>query len=102
VDPHAKGVPFGSRSPRKRGPYSTPINTFVINRDLEPANNGSERALRPCATFRKVTGGLRTPKGAEIHADARSLLETARRRAIPPLQAIALTLKGRPLPLYSA
>ena len=71
---------------------------FVENRDLEPTNNGSERALRPCATFRKVTGGFRTPKGAAVYADARSLLETARRRAIPPLQAIALTLQGRPLP----
>jgi len=49
-----------------------------------------------------VTGGFRTPKGAAVYADARSLLETARRRAIPPLQAIALTLQGRPLPLYSA
>lgn len=75
---------------------------FVTNRDLEPTNNGSERALRPCATFRKVTGGFRTPKGAAVYADARSLLETARRRAIPPLHAIALTLQGRPLPLQSA
>lgn len=32
MDPHARGVPFGSRSPRKRGPYSTPINTWLIAR----------------------------------------------------------------------
>ena len=75
---------------------------FVTNRDLEPTNNGSERALRPCATFRKVTGGFRTPEGAAFYADARSVLETARRRDIPPLQAIALTLQGHPLPLQSA
>jgi transposase len=75
---------------------------FVTNRDLEPTNNGSERALRPCATFRKVTGGFRTLGGAAFYADARSLLETARRRGIPPLQAIALTLQGNPLPLQPA
>ena len=75
---------------------------FVANRALEPTNNGSERALRPCATFRKVTGGFRTCKGAALYADARSLLETARRCAIPPLRAIALTLQGRPLPSQSA
>ena len=75
---------------------------FVTNRALEPTNNGSERALRPCATFRKVTGGFRTPWGASLYADLRSVLETARRRAIPPLQAIALTLKNAPLPLQTA
>ena len=71
---------------------------FVTNRGLEPTNNGSERALRPCATFRKVTGGFRTPEGAAFYADGRSVLDTARRRHIPPLQAIALTLQGCPLP----
>ena len=72
---------------------------FVTNRALEPTNNGSERALRPCVTFRKITGGFRTAWGADLYADIRSVLETARRRAIPPLQAIRLTLDVRPLPL---
>ena len=31
MDPRAKGVPFGSRSPRKRGPYSTLINKSLRN-----------------------------------------------------------------------
>jgi transposase len=75
---------------------------FVTNRALEPTNNGSERALRPCATFRKVTGGFRTPAGADVYADLRSVLETARRRGIPPLQALALTLQRHPLPLQPA
>jgi hypothetical protein len=67
-----------------------------------PTTNGSERALRPCATFRKVTGGFRTSGGPAFYADIRSLLETARRRGIPPLRAIALTLNGCPLTLQSA
>ena len=75
---------------------------FVTNRALEPTNNGSERALRPCVTFRKIIGGFRTAWGADLYADIRSVLETARRRAIPPLQAIHLTLDTRPLPLPSA
>jgi transposase len=74
---------------------------FVTNRALEPTNNESERGLRPCATFRKVTGGFRTPEGAAVYADGRSVLETARRRGIPPLLAITLTLQGRPLPLQA-
>jgi hypothetical protein len=31
---HADGVPIGSRSPRKRGPYSTPIHTLIIRGDF--------------------------------------------------------------------
>jgi transposase len=95
---HAKGAKLQKAMARGRGN----LFLFVTNRALEPTNNGSERALRPCVTFRKITGGFRTAWGAELYADIRSVLETARRRAIPPLQAIHLTLDTRPLPLPSA
>jgi len=71
---------------------------FVTNRQIEPTNNGSERALRPCATFRKVTNGFRTEEGANFYANIRSVLETARRQAIAPLHAIRLTLNRTPMP----
>ena len=71
---------------------------FVTNRDIPPTNNGSERALRPCVTFRKITNGFRTEWGARLYADIRSVVETARRRAIGALEAIRLTLAGMPLP----
>ncbi|MFN0194776.1 MAG: IS66 family transposase [Aestuariivirga sp.] len=70
---------------------------FVANREIEPTNNGSERALRPCVTFRKVTNGFRSAWGASLYADIRSVLETARRRAIKALDAIRLTLQNQPL-----
>jgi transposase len=72
---------------------------FMTNRDLPPTNNGSERALRPAVTYRKVTNGFRSEWGAELYADIRSVIETARRRAIGALHAIRLTLNGYPLPL---
>jgi transposase len=71
---------------------------FVTNRNLPPTNNGSEQALRPCVTFRNVTNCFRSEWGAKLYADIRSVLETARRRAIDPLRAIRLTLQGEPLP----
>ena len=71
---------------------------FVTNRAIPPTNNGSERALRPCVTFRKITNGFRTEWGARLYADIRSVIETARRRAISALHAIRLTLAGTPLP----
>jgi transposase len=71
---------------------------FVTNRNLPPTNNGSEQAIRPCVVFRKVTNCFRSEWGAKLYADIRSVLETARRRAINPLRAIRLTLNGEPLP----
>jgi transposase len=94
---HPKGAKLQKAMARGRGN----LFLFVTNRALDPTNNGSERALRPCVTFRKIIGGFRTTWGAELYADIRSVLETARRRAIPPLQAIHLTLDARPLLLAS-
>lgn len=71
---------------------------FVTNRNLPPTNNGSEQAIRPCVTFRKVTNCFRSEWGAKLYAAIRSVLETARRRAIGPLTAIRLTLDSMPLP----
>ena len=71
---------------------------FVTNRAIPPTNNGSERALRPCVTFRKITNGFRAEWGVRFYADIRSVIETARRRTIGVLEAIRLTLAGTQLP----
>jgi len=72
---------------------------FVTNREIPATNNGSERALRPSAVFRKVTNGFRTEWGAKLYADTRSVIETGRRRAIGAFEAIRLTLARKPLPI---
>ena len=71
---------------------------FLVNRAIPPTNNGSEQALRPCVIFRKVTNCFRSEWAANLYADIRSVIETARRRAIGALHAIRLTLDGKPLP----
>ncbi|MDO9714545.1 IS66 family transposase, partial [Paracraurococcus lichenis] len=71
---------------------------FLTDRAVSPTNNGSEQALRPCVIFRKVTNGFRSVWGADLYADVRSVLETARRRGLGILQALRLTLRGEPLP----
>jgi transposase len=78
--------------------YRQNLFVFVTTLCLEPTNNGSEQALRPAVTFRKVTNCFRSEWGATLYANIRSVLETARRRAIDPLRAIRLTLAGQPLP----
>jgi transposase len=71
---------------------------FLANRAIPPTNNGSERALRPCVTFRKVTNCFRSEWAADLYADIRSVIETARRKTIGALEAIRLTLIGLHLP----
>ena len=70
---------------------------FLANRAIPPTNNGSEQALRPCVVYRKVTNCFRSEWAARLYADIRSVIETARRRAIGVLDAIRSTLKGVPL-----
>ena len=70
---------------------------FLANRAIPPTNNGSERALRPCVIFRKVTNCFRSEWAAKLYGDIRSVIETARRRAVGALDAIISTLKGLPL-----
>ena len=72
---------------------------FLVEPDASPTNNGSEQALRWSAVFRKVTNCFRSVWGAKLHADVRSVIETARRRGIGALKAILLTLRGQPLPV---
>src|SRR4029453_16353722 len=47
--------------------------------DVEPTNNSSERDLRNSVIHDKVTGGYRSPRGAEQGAIFASLLTTARK-----------------------
>jgi len=77
--------------------YRQHFFVFVTNRAIPPTNNGSERSIRPCVIFRKVTNCFRSEWGAKLYADIRSVIETARRRAIGPLDAISRTLAGKPL-----
>jgi hypothetical protein len=66
---------------------------FLANRAVPPTNNGCEQALRPCVIFRKVTNCFRSEWAAHLYADIRfyadirSVIETARRRAIAALHA---------------
>ena len=87
----------GVKLPRVIKKIRRQMFVFAANRAIPAANNGSGRALRPCVTFRKITSGFRTEWGARLYAGIRSVIETARRRAINALEAIRLTLAGKPL-----
>ena len=46
---------------------------FVMNPDVEPTNNRAERALRPSVIYRKISGGSRSERGAEIYTRVYSI-----------------------------
>ncbi|WP_197064861.1 IS66 family transposase [Leptolyngbya sp. KIOST-1] len=65
---------------------------FLDDETVPPTNNSSEQALRWSVVFRKVTHGFRSDWGAELFAQVRSLVNTARRQGIPAFEAISRAL----------
>ena len=85
----------GRRLRKRYGKIRNSLFTFLEHPDVPPDNNGSERELRPTATYRKVTGGFRSKWGAELFAGFRSVVGTAARRGIGAYQAIHAVLDGK-------
>lgn len=60
--------------------------------EVEPTNNGSERALRPAVIQRKVTNGYRAMWAAEYETAVRSTVDTARLAGAGSFQTILQTI----------
>ena len=74
--------------------WRTKFFVFMVNRDVPPTNNISEREIRPSVVFRKVTNGFRSDWGAQIHAGYRSVTGTARLKGKPAFEAIRDLIDG--------
>ena len=85
----------GQRLRKRYGRLREHLFTFLDHPEVTADNNGSERELRPTATYRKVTGGFRSTWGADLYAGVRSVIGTAARRGIGAFQAIRATLQGQ-------
>ncbi len=85
----------GQRLRKRYGRLREHLFTFLDHPEVTADNNGSERELRPTATYRKVTGGFRSTWGADLYAAVRSVIGTAARRGIDAYQAIRATLQGQ-------
>jgi transposase len=84
----------GRRLRKRYGKVRSHLFTFLEHPDVPPDNNGSERELRPTATYRKVTGGFRSNWGGDLFAAVRSVVGTAARRGSDAYQAIRAVLYG--------
>lgn len=85
----------GKRLRKRYAKVRGSLFTFLEHPDVAPDNNGSERELRPTATYRKVTGGFRSDWGADLFAGIKSVIGTAARNGIDAYAAILSTLRGQ-------
>jgi transposase len=82
-----------ARRLRKRyGKHRGSLFTFLDHPEIAPDNNSSERALRPTATYRKVTGGFRSNWGADLYAAVRSIVGTGTKQGLDAFAAIKSAL----------
>jgi transposase len=88
-------TPAGTELLRQTKRWRGQFFTFPTARDVPSTNNGAERALRPSVIFRKVTNGLRSLWGAEVHAAIRSVVGTGRLNGPSAYQAISRALAGQ-------
>ena len=73
----------------KVGRARTQLLTFCdFPGEVEPTNNVSERALRPCVIQRKVTNGFRAKWAADFEAGVRTAVDTARLAGAGPFQTL--------------
>lgn len=59
---------------------------FVTNPDVDGTNNRAERAIRPLAVVRKISGGSRSANGARIRGVLTSIQQTMAQRGLAFLE----------------
>ena len=84
--------PEGQRLLKRYQKIPEHLLLFLDDETVPPTNNSSEQALRWSVVFRKVTHGFRSDWGAELFAQVRSLVNTARRQGISAFEAISRAL----------
>jgi len=67
---------------------------FVVNLSVPPDNNAAERAVRPLAVCRKISGGTCSPRGSKTKAVLASLFGTWRLQGLGPLVACTKLLSS--------
>jgi transposase len=74
------------------GPEQKFLFTFLRRSGVPPTNNLSEQTLRSMVIFRKICFGTRSESGLKTHSILPSLVQTARRQAVPPREFLQTLL----------
>lgn len=75
--------------------YKDEVCLFFTNFLVPFDNNQAERDLRPVKTKMKVSGAMRTERGAEAYVVIRSFISTAKKHGTNIMVALRLALAGR-------
>lgn len=87
--------PEGQRLLKRYQKIREHLLLFLDDETVPPTNNSSEQALRWSVVFRKVTQGFRSDWGADLFAQVRSLVNTARRQGMSTFEAISRALTSQ-------
>jgi hypothetical protein len=67
------------------GPEKNSLFTFLRHPGVPPTNNHAEQSLRHMVIFRKLSFGTRSETGIKTHSILPSLVQTARRQGVSPI-----------------
>lgn len=70
------------------------IFTFLLDENIPPDNNGSERAIRNIKVKQKVSGQFKSLDGAKSYANIRSIIDTSRKICLNEFESLVSVIKG--------
>jgi len=70
------------------------IFTFLLDENIPPDNNASERAIRNVKVKQKVSGQFKSLKGAQNYATLRSIIDTSRKRGLNEFEVLKTVIEG--------
>ena len=70
------------------------IFTFLLDENIPPDNNASERAIRNVKVKQKVSGQFKSLAGAQNYATLRSIIDTSRKRGLNEFELLVKVIQG--------
>lgn len=70
------------------------IFTFLLDENIPPDNNASERAIRNVKVKQKVSGQFKSLQGAKNYANIRSIIDTSRKRSLNEFETLRHVIEG--------
>jgi len=70
------------------------IFTFLLDENIPPDNNASERAIRNVKVKQKISGQFKSLAGAENYATLRSIIDTSRKRGLNEFESLVKVIQG--------
>ena len=70
------------------------IFTFLLDENIPPDNNASERAIRNIKVKQKVSGHFKSLDGATYYSNIRSIIDTSRKKGLNEFKSLVSMIEG--------